>query len=297
MRVTQNTLFRNLINDLNRNREDIARQQNDISSGKSVNKASDNSRAFTEGQMIQNSLDRISQYQKNIQSGLQQANTAENALNGIVDQLTQLKSVVVRGATDSIDASGRKNLAAQVESIKKIIIDQANTKSNDKYLFGGTNILQTPFSQNAGSTGGVGDNSNNKELTTQISDTGFVNYSVTGKELRNTSAGDLFGIINNVENALNSNNIQAVNSSIKDIDTALNHVTTLTSRVGDVINRMNFTSNQFEQSTINQKGDLSQLVDTDLAKAMSKIQQYQTSYQAALLAHSKITQATLANYL
>lgn len=297
MRVTQNTLFRNLINDLNQNRSEVAKLQNELSSGKSVNKASDNSRNYVAGQMIQNSLDKMAQYQTNIQSGLQQANTAENALNGIINQLTKLKSIAVRGANGSIDATDRANLASEVASIKKTIIDQANVQSNDKYLFGGTNILQKPFYLNSSSPGGVGDNSNTTELTTQISNTSVISYSITGKQLRNTSAGDLFSIINNLQTALQNNNSSAVSSSLTDIGTALDHVTTLASNLGDTINRMNFTSNQFDQSKINQKGDLSNLVDTDFAQAMSRLQQYQIAYQAALVAHSKITQQTLANYL
>ena len=297
MRITQNTLFSNLINDLNRNRTEVARLQDDVSIGKSVNKASDDSRAFTSGRMIQNSLDRMAQYQKNIQSGLQQANTTENSLNGIIDQLIKLKSVAVKGANDSLDATDRSNLANEVASIRKTIIDQANAKSNDKYLFGGTNIVQPPFYENSGATGGVADRSNTSELTTQISDAVNVSYSVTGKELRNTSAGDLFSVVKKVEDALKNNDAQALNNSLSDIEKVTNHVTTLSAKIGDTINRMNFTSTQFDNSKINQKSDLSNLVDTDYAKAMSQIQQYQIAYQAALVTHSKITSMTLANYL
>ncbi len=297
MRITQNSFYSTWLNDLNQNRSEMAKLQDAISSGKSVTKASDNTLAFTSGRMIQSSINRNDQYQGNIQSALTQANSVEGALNGIVDQLVQLKSVAVRGASDSMTAGDRQNLASQVDSIKGIIMSEANTNVNGKYLFGGTNVQKAPFYTDATQTGGVGDNSNTSELKTKISDNVEINYSFTGKELRNTSAGDLFGVLDNLKTALQNNDTTAINNSLDSVGKALDHVTNLTSRIGDTINRMQFTSKQYDTMKVDQKGQLSDLVDTDYAQALSKIQQYQISYQAALSAHAKITQMSLLNYM
>lgn len=297
MRITQNSFYSLWLSDLNQNRTEMAKLQDEISTGKSVTKASDNSLAFTTSRMIKSTMDRNAQYQNNIQSATTQATSVESALNGIVDQITQLKAVAVQGASDSITASDRQNLASKVDSIKSVIMSEANTNVNGKYLFGGTNVDKPPFYSDSTQPGGVGDLSNNSELKTKISDDVEINYSFTGKELRTTSAGDLFGIIDNLETALKNNDGTAVNNSLNSIDTALDHVTNLTSTIGDTLNRMQFTSNQYDSTKIDQSGELSDLVDTDYSQALSKMQQYQIAYEAALQAHTTITQMSLVNFM
>lgn len=296
MRITENRIFGNLLRDLKSNRKQLARLQDAVSSGKIVRKASDGALKFSNSRLIEDRIQRNDQYQNNINSALQNGRNVQNALDGILDQLINLKKVSVQGATSTISSEDRKSLADQVANIRKDIIGLANIKDGNKYLMAGTNSAEKPF-KDADSSLNVADGSNKEPLKARIQDGVDIAYTITGKELRTTRSGDLFELLKNVENALRNDDPATVNTEIDHISDAIDHVANLAARVGNNINRMEFAGEQYQALRIDQKGEVSDLVDTDYAQAMSEVKQYQIAYEAALSVHSTISQTNLMDYL
>jgi flagellar hook-associated protein 3 FlgL len=295
MRITHLTTFNRLQQYLSKNRKALAKYQQRLITEKRVTKASDDSVAFSNSRHLENFIRRNEQYQSNISSGLSKARSAESALNKMQDILSDFKTLALGGATDTKDAHDRKLLANQVESMKKKLVDLANSKFSGTYLFSGTKTDETPFSIN--STGDVNYAGNDNPLKTQISDISNVSVSVTGKDLRTTKAGDLFDIMNVVKTDLKNNDTKAIKNRLDDIDTAFNHVTSLSTDLGNHINQMKFLNDQNKSREIDQKGRVSQLIDTDYSNAILNMQKHEISYQAALEVHSKIANMSLMNYL
>jgi flagellar hook-associated protein 3 FlgL len=296
MRITHLTTFNRLQQYLSKNRKALAKYQNQLITKKRVTKASDDSVAFSNSRHLENFIRRNEQYQDNISSGLSKARSAENALGKMQDILSDFKTLALSGATDTKDAHDRKLLANQVESMKKKLVDLANSKFNGSYLFSGTKTDQTPFSINS-TTGDVNYAGNGSPMETQISDISNVSVSVTGKDLRTTKEGDLFDIMNVVKTDLQNNDVKAIKNHLDQIDTTFNHVTSLSAKLGNHINRMKFLNDQHKSHEIDQKGRVSELVDTDYSKAILNLQKHELSYQAALEVHSKIVNMSLMNYL
>lgn len=297
MRITQLTTFNNLTRYLNDNREALAKFQQQLSSGKRVTKASDDSIAFSTSRHLESAIRKNEQYQTNISSGLTKARFAQDSLDGMIDVLIDFKQIGVNAASATLNERDREILADQVAGLKEKIVELGNTDFNGTHLFAGTKTDAPPFTLDAAATGGVSDTSNNKALKTQITDTSRVAVSVTGDKLRDTGSGDLFGIMQNMEDALRANDQTAVNASIDTASDAIDHVTRLASGLGSNINRMDFLAGQLEGQAITQEGEISRLTDTDYAKAISNVQKYETSYQAALSVHSRIIQTSLLDFL
>lgn len=297
MRITQLTTFNTLKRYLNDNREALAKYQQQLSSGKRVTKASDDNIAFATSRQLNNAVRKNEQFQTNISSGLTKARFAQDALNGMIDVLIDFKRIGVNAASATLDGQDRENLADQVAGLKEKIVEMGNTEFNGAHLFAGTNSDTPPFALDATAPGGVSDTSNAKSLDTQISDTSRVAVSVTGDKLRNTGSGDLFEIMQNMEDALRANDATAVNATLDTADSAINHVTSLASGLGSNINRMEFLDEQLKSQVITQEGEISELTDTDYAEAISNVQKQETSYQAALSVHSRIIQTSLLDFL
>lgn len=297
MRITQLTTFNNLQRYLNDNREALSKFQQQLSSGKRVTKASDDNIAFATSRQLNNAIRKNEQYQTNIADGLSKARFAQDALNGMIDVLIDFKQIGVSAASATLNAEERANLADQVSGLKEKIVDLGNTEFNGAHLFAGTKSGTPPFKLDAAATGGVSDTSNSKKLESQISDTSRVAVSITGDKLRNTGNGDLFEIMQTMEDALRANDTATINTMIDTANAAIDHVTTLTSGLGSNINRMEFLEEQLKSQVITQKGEISRLTDTDYAEAISNVQKYETSYQAALSVHSRIMQTSLLDYL
>lgn len=298
MRVTQLNTFRRLKHYLEKNRKMLFDYQMRLASGKRVTKASDDSVAYTTSRQLENIIRKEAQYQNNISSGLAKATTAEDALQNIVDILSKANTLIVKGATDSIDEDARQILGEQIQGLKKEIVSLTNTKFNDVYLFGGTNTQNAPFSLAPGSPTSVNDTSNGTALKVQVSDISSLTISVSGDAIRNIGGGDdLFAVLKNAAQALRNNNATAIRNSLDKIDEAYDHVVSLSSKLANHINRLNFLNKQIEDQQITQKGRVSEMIDADFVKVMSHIQESRTSYRATLMIHSRISRMSLLNYL
>lgn len=297
MRITQKTLFTNFMRDINSNRGQLAKLQSDLSSGKSVRTPSHNPIAFQRARVLEENIRKEEQYQGNIDSGLRQSRLAQGALDEVINRLIDIKSSVVQGATDSAGDSVRENMADEVAGIRESIVSTLNLSYGDRFLFAGTNSGDKPFDLDATVPSGVKNNSNNSAPEVLVGDGVSVEMSVTGVALTNTASGDLFEVLNSIEQALRNNDVQAIGAVIPTTDDLIEHVTDLTAKLGNNINRMEFMYERYEQFRITQKSDISSLVDTDFAQALSDLQRVETTYEAAMAVHSKIFNNNLLDYL
>ena len=294
MRVTQKTIFDNFMRDVNKNRSKMSEIQSDLSSGREVRVPSQGPVDFQSSRILEADLDKVEQFQSNIGSGLRQGRLAQDTMDGVVDSLINVKNLMVKGSSDSLGENERNSLADKLSGIRKQVVDSLNIQYGERYLFAGTNSGEKPF-ELAGGT--VTNNSNDKPPHVVAGDGVEIDISITGEDIADTPAGDLFGFLGDVETALRNNDDEQVNNLLEGADDVINHVTDLTSKLGDNINRMDFMNEKYESTKVTQESDISELVDTDFAQAFSDMQRTQVAYESAMAVHSKMFKNTLLNYL
>ena len=297
MRITQKTIFGNFMRDINKNRSEMGRLQSDLSSGRTVRIPSQDPVAFQRSRIIEENLRKEEQYQSNIDSGLRQSRLAQESLQETADRLIDIKTIVVQGASGSLNEKNRENLADEIAGIRDSLVNTLNLSYGDRYLFAGTASADQPFEYDIAAPGGVANNGNDSSPQVLVGDGVKMDLGITGTELRDTDAGDLFEVIGNIEQALRDDDTQALNNLLGDTDQAIEHVADVTSRLGSNINRMEFMYEQYESSSIVQKSDVSSMVDTDYAQAFSDLQRNQVAYEAAMAVHSTMFNNTLLDYL
>lgn len=297
MRITQKILFGNFMRDVSRNRSELASVQSDLSSGKRVRIPSQGPTEFQRSRIIEENIRKEEQYQGNISGGLRQGRMAQEALDETIDRLINIKQIVTRGASDSSDESVRTNMANEVAGIRDSLVFTLNQSYGDRYLFAGTNSVEEPFVNDGGGPGGVTNNSNDTPPQVTVADGVKLDISITGTELRDTESGDMFEIIGNIEQALRDNDAEALSGMIDNIDDSIEHATTVTSRLGNNINRMDYVFEQYESTKISQRSDVSELVDTDYATAFSELQRIQVAFDSAMATHSTMFGNSLLDYL
>jgi flagellar hook-associated protein 3 FlgL len=228
---------------------------------------------------------------------LRQSRLAQGALDEVIDNLIDIKSLMVQGATESAGDSVRENMADQIGGIRDSIVSTLNLSYGDRYLFAGTNSATQPFELDSASPSGVTNNSNAVPPEVLVGDGVSIDMSVTGNELANTPAGDLFQVLSDVEQALRNSDTDAINSLLPSTDSVIEHVTDVTSRLGNNINRMEFMYERYESFRITQRSDISALVDTDYAEAFSSLQRTQVAFESAMAVHTTMFNSTLLDYL
>ncbi len=296
MRVTQKLMFGNFMRDVNKNRGEAGKIQSNLSSGKTVRVPSQDPVPFQRARIIKENRRKENQFQSNIDNGLRQSRLAQDTLDKMIDSLIEVKEVVVKGSSDSYGDSNRESMADQVAGIRDSLASSLNLTYGDRYLFAGTYSAEAPFEVDE-MTGVVTNNSNNTPPVIKAGDDVNIKFSLTGQELTATSAGDLFNVLGDVEQALRDNDRDALNQLLTPMDSVIEHVADKTSQLGNNINRMEYMFEQYESSKISQEADVSGLVDTDYAQAFSDMQRNQVAYESAMAVHTTMFSNTLLNYL
>lgn len=297
MRITQKILFGNFMRDVNRNRSELASVQSDLSSGKRVRVPSQGPTDFQRSRVIEENIRKEEQYQSNISGGLRQGRMAQEALDETTDRLIDIKRILTQGANGTADAAVRTNMADEIAGIRDSMVFTLNQSYGERHLFAGTNSSEEPFVNDGNGPGGITNNSNNTPPQVSVADGVKLDISITGTELRDTDSGDLFEVIGNIEQALRDNDADALSGMIDDIDNSIEHVTTVTSRLGNNINRMEYVFEQYESTKISQRSDVSEMVDTDYANAFSELQRIQVAFDSAMAVHSTMFGNSLLDYL
>lgn len=150
MRVTQSSLSRNYIRNLNRNLSDLASSNTRLSTQRRFTRVSENTadaaRAFT----IREQLYKNEQFLVNIRDAEGELSSTESNLMSINSILQSVEERLVQSLNGTLSTEDREIMAREVDNLKAQILQIGNAKYGSKYLFGGSNNNTAPFSVDAG---------------------------------------------------------------------------------------------------------------------------------------------------
>jgi len=125
-------------------------------------------------------------------------------------------------------------------------------------------------------------------------------YNITGAEAF-TSAGsngvDVFKTLNDLKDALNSNNVQGISGQLDNLKNAQNQVTLSQSRCGTKANHLEVVKNGLADFDAKLNDLLSVAQDTDLADLITRLSMKEIALQASYSMAAKIRETTILNFL
>ena len=297
MRVTQSMLSNNLLRNLNTSYSKLSKLQQQIESGTVINRPSDDPVVAVKGMAYRYDLDKINQYDRNIREGNTWLDSSDEALGQVGDSLIRVKELLVQAANDTNTAEDRQKIREEIAQIKTHIIDVANTKIGENYIFSGTHTDEPLYKGNTINTN-VTPAGAARAISIDVFDGISLEINVSGKELF-TKINDF---MTTAEDLLNTG---ATGESIGDLlgsgNTGLSSVTedVLKARanVGALQNRIEMMSNRLSARNVNVTKQLSQNEDTDYALAISQMTTAQSIHQASLSVGANIIQQTLVDFI
>ncbi|MGF1671123.1 MAG: hypothetical protein ACFCU6_11800, partial [Balneolaceae bacterium] len=136
-----------------------------------------------------------------------------------------------------------------------------------------------------------------RPLKVQVGNNTLVETTITGLELRNTAAGDLFEMIDDAIIALETNDLAGIQAGIDNTDQSIKHLITQSTRTANSINRLDFVLERLEGRLIDQSGELSRLVDADIVESMMNFQNAQSTLETVMATQARMMQTSLLNFL
>lgn len=147
IRPTQNANYDLVRAGLNLNLAKLITAQEQLSSGKKLLRPSDNPVAAATVLALQRQLGDVSRYSDAIDTARPLLDSGMSSLNEASSILTDARALAVQGLNGTLNDSDRKALAQNLELLKSRMIEVGNSKLGDRYIFGGTDTTDMPFSE------------------------------------------------------------------------------------------------------------------------------------------------------
>ncbi len=287
MRITNSMLTSQTLRDLQSNYAAMAQAQEQVSSGRRLNRPSDNPPDAPQAIKYDQVLASVPQYLRNVQTAQNTTATAEGALSSAGDAIQRLKELSLQAANDTMSASDRQGILAEVNQLADQLVSLANTKNGEDYVFSGqktsTPAYATATAAYAGDT---------KPITARISQGQTLRVNVTA----DVAFGPALAAAAQLATDLAAGNKPQA-TTIQGLDDALSAALMARTTIGAIDNRLSGAQTFLTDQQLSVTAMLSTLEDADMPAVITQASTRQTAYQAAISVNAKILQKSLIDEL
>jgi len=215
MRVTSQTQQRNALHNIFRITENMFNAQKEITSGKKIQKPSDDPSGMRDTLALRTNIKQIKQFERNINSNQLFLSRGESALDSIGVSLSRAKelSMVELGGMSTSETRGYAK--TELDNIISKVLQDANTKVKNMYIFSGTDVNTTPFELSASGAVYIY-NGNSDNLMIQIEEDINVKVNIPGSEVLGTDLNPDLNTSTNVSDLNGGSGITTGSFSIAD---------------------------------------------------------------------------------
>ena len=264
----------------------IAGLQEQASTGRKVNRASDDPLAAAEVERLRSEQAR-NQIEKRMMSyAKSQMAQAEGLLGGGIETLQRARDLMINARNGAMGEQDRATIALQ-------------RTQDGNYVFAGEGSLTAPFLPQGNPTfqGQAGTRQNGITIPFNLSVNGALTLQGFGKD----SKGSIFGELDKVITALRGDDAAAADKALRDgeeaVDWTLEQMSEDRSVLGEQMHMIESRERLLESGELGAAQRRSDLIDTDYAETLSGSQSRDTALRAAMQTYSQISQLSMFNYL
>jgi flagellar hook-associated protein 3 FlgL len=292
MRITELTVIKNLIDNIDKTREKINQVQLKIATGKEINTVSDDPYIANSIMNLKAMINRNEQFQKNIDDAIDFLTATGDALDNFINTLIDIKSLLVE-ISNSARKPDYETYANRLGELFKQLLDSANTNFKGKYIFNGTNTKVKPFSYDEKNDLLISDLSNG-EIKFEVNDGVYEKVNFTVEEI--FGGREIFDLVHQIKSSL-KNKIKPDISLLQRFEQLFENIVSNSSEVGALMNRFNLLRKQIEKQNLILTELLSIRQDTDIAQQAINLQKGQLILESAYMLAGKIIQKSIIDYL
>lgn len=296
-RITTLTLARGVLDDVNVASRRLSKTQEQLASGKLLNRPSDDPTAVARAITLRSELEGIQQHSKNVGEAQGWEDVTDSALAGLGDALQRVRELVVQGATDSAGPAARRAIAVEIRGLIDSMKSSANASYGGRYVFSGTATGTRPYAI-GGSDAYAGDQGTmEREIGPGVS----VAVNVVGKRVLGDEdegmLATLRGVVARLESGTTADAAALRSGALGALDGHLDDLSAIRAEVGSTANRLDAAALRLGDVELFTRGLLSETEDVDFAEAMVRFSTEQAALQAGLKAGAQIVQASLLDFL
>lgn len=232
-----------------------------ISSGSRINSAADDAAGLAISTGLRSDINGFNQSIRNASDGISLAQTAEGAYSSITTNLQRIRELSLQASNGTLNDSDRSAIDNEAQLLKEEVNRIAETSNfNGKPLLAENQTLSLQVGSEAGEQIDV----EIPSFLEQLESSGFNNLDLSSAE----SASATLNVIDDVQDSVNNNS----------------------SQLGAVINRLESTTDQLQNSRINTTEANSRIADSDIAKEAAEKVRNEIRLSASIIAQTNQNQ-------
>jgi flagellar hook-associated protein 3 FlgL len=295
-RVTNNTLFRNTLRDIQSTAAAFARAQQQVSSGKRLQQASDDPSAATVGMRERAEIRAADRYREANDAVDSRLRVTDTVLSDIISTITTAQTRAAAGRSTVLTAQQREAVALEIEGAKQAIFTAINTSYRGMYLFAGADTTAEPYTRVGATVSAYQGDAT--VVSVDVSRTSTAEVTVNGGAvLQGSAPADLFQTLDALATAIRAGNMTGIDGGLTELEQAFDRVTAAQSRVGATLGALPAEKARLDELRRASDTRRSQAEEINLAEAISDMSRAQQAQQAAIAAAGTSQRSSLMDYL
>ena len=297
-RVTDGSSNARLIAQITAGRQRIAAAQERISTGKRVNRPSDDPVAAGVIVRLRTTEAALAQFERNVGVAEETLLAGDNALDAYESILTRARTLLTQGGSDNTDAEGRNAIAAEIEHLRTQTLALANQKVGDRYLFGGTRQDVSPYDSN-----GVPAATPTTQQVLQLDPDGLpAATGVTAETVFADATGTVFTELENAATALRGTgdpvaDRTAILASLDRLTVLAEQARSSRALIGNGLERVEYVNEQLTQRSLVLARTAERVEEADFVEAALDLTSSQQALEAILQTRAATNGRTLLDLL
>jgi flagellar hook-associated protein 3 FlgL len=296
IRATPRSTMQVALDNLTSNLDRMSTLQEQLSSGKQLNRPSDSPIQTIQAMQYRSDIRRNDQFQRNANDGMNWLGIADNTMTSMLSTMGRIKELVLQGMNGSTDAAQRGNIAEEVKSLRDTLVGLANTKYLDRPIFAGNSSGVSSYDQTTMTFVG----SANDEIERRVAPNQKIRVNVTGPEVFGAdgvgAAGNLFQVVDQIAADLVASP-SSLNADVDALNAKLVNLQNQLGAVGARYNQIEGMKSRAEDQQVTLKNGLSGVENIDLPRTIVDLQLQEIAYKSALSATSRVIQPSLLDFL
>jgi len=305
-RVTQGSITSQLLRNINTNMMRMQGRQEKLSTGRDINRPSDDPVGITYSLRYRSDLAVNERYKTNTDSAASMLDFNDTILTQTGDVLKRAKELAVQASNGTNPQVGLDNIAAEMEQLKEQLVNIANSTFKGKYIFNGQKVDQPTYASDVNPWDVVTDDGQvsytigaGVKLDVNLTGNNVFGYPPTSSPSTSPVKEDdnAFYVLDKMISDLKSANMTDLKVQMEALETRTNKILSQQAEIGARVNRVELVQSRLEDLNINLQTLQSKVEDADYEELIIQSKVDESVYQASLSVGAKIIQASLVDFL
>ena len=307
MRITSATAFESSVTALQRRQNALRAAQEQLTSGKRVQKPSDDPAAAAAAERALARSSRVDAEQRALLASRNSMQMAESALGDGGDLLQQAREALVGAGNGSYTDAQRLTLANNIRSLREQLFAVSNRADGaGRYLVGGQGSDGPPLLDAPGGVSYAGIGGESQAASGEASPLSLDGRAAWLQAPDPATPGATISLFDSLDRTITQLQTPGrtaaqvaltVSGGLAGIDAVAANLGGWRARAGEALKRIDSMGERLSQGKLDAQRQRSEAEDLDMVQAISDFQNQQSGYDAALKTYSIVQKMTLFDYL